>query len=214
MRTSEMKLRDRVMAGHMIAGRIAGNCADVTVVAIPHGGVPVAAAISRRLRVPAKVCLTTRIAVSGSPQLSVGTVSRVGDVYFDPELLAFVAASDDELAAALRACEAKIDGLARDLSPWSADSDLEDKDILLVDDVIGTGNTILGTMQYLQTLNPSSVSVAAPVISRYASAVLEERQITYTTLMVSRQVPFDPRSCYSNFGRVDEETCVNLLASL
>jgi predicted phosphoribosyltransferase len=213
--TSEMKLRDRVAAGHMIASRLATTGTGATVVvAIPQGGVPIAAAIARRLRAPARVCLTTRVTVVDSPELSVGTLSCAGDVFLDPEVLAFLATTDDEVAAALRSCEARIDALTRDLAPWSVGSDLEGKDVLLVDDVIGTGNTILGTMEYLQTLHPGSVSVAAPVISRYAGTVLEEREIPYTTLLVSRQVPFDPRSCYSDFGRVDGRTCVNLLSSL
>jgi putative phosphoribosyl transferase len=213
--SNENKLRDRSSAGLLLAGQITVQNRDETVVvAIPHGGIPVAAAVSRTLRVPTKVCLTTRVALLDNPELSVGAMSCAGDTYLDSDLLGFLAASDEAVAVALPRCRAKLADISRELSQWSADPGLEGKNLLVVDDVIATGNSILGALHYLKRFNPRSVSVAAPVISRYASTLLTERNIDHTTMLVGKESEFKPRNHYSDFTAIDGATSVTILSSL
>ena len=215
MRVREAKFRNRLSAGLLLASQIAPECRDETViVAIPYGGIPVAAPISRQLNAPAMVCLTTRVALPDHPDLSVGTISHTGEVYLDLHMLDFLTASDEAIAGALQSCQTKIAGLSTELSRYAIDASLEGKDLLLVDDAVATGNTVLGTLQYLQTFQPSSVSVVAPVISPYAVAVLAERKIRCITMLVGGKYEFRPQGYYSDFARVDGPTCLDILGSL
>ena len=207
--------RDRASAGLLLADNITVRTGGETVlVAIPYGGVPVAASISQRLQIPARVCMTTRLTLGQHPELSVGTTNCAGDVSLDARVLRFLAASDDEIAAAVQAGVTKLSAISDELSAWSIDSTSAGKCFLLVDDVVATGASALGAVQHLQQYEPRSISVAAPVVSRYASEVLAEQQITCMSLLVSSHPQFKPLHYYSTFSAVDGATSADMLASL
>lgn len=215
MSTIEEKFKDRSSAGRLLASQISQQSNDeAMIVAIPHGGIPVATTVAEILQLPLQVCFTTRIALDDNPELSVGAISFVGDTYLDSALLSFLAASHEAVANALPTFRAKLDGISNNLRHWGVDSSIDGKNVLLIDDVIATGNSIFGALQFLKKFNPRSVSVASPVISRYASAALAEQGIDHTTVLIGKESEFKPRNHYADFAPVDGAKSIDLLRSL
>ena len=75
-----MRFIDRVDAGRQLAARLAAfaNRRDVVVLALPRGGVPVAAEVSRALNVPLDICLVRKLGVPGHPELAMGALASGG----------------------------------------------------------------------------------------------------------------------------------------
>lgn len=210
-----MNFRDRNHAGQMIANMIKIlNPADSIIVAIPRGGIPVAIPIAKKFQIPVKVCMTSRITFPQNPQLSVGFISRGDDYFLDSYLMDYLGISNSEVPAVLHACNEKIKDVSCVLSRWDVDVSLKDKHIFVVDDVVATGSSVFGALRYLKQFKLGSVSVVTPVISKYASDLLTERKIKYSTLKVGDESEFTPYNYYSNFEKIDSQFCMNILGKI
>ena len=76
-------LRDRIEAGRLLAAQLApyANRADLLVLALPRGGVPVAFEVARRLRAPLDVFVVRKLGAPGHEELAMGAISGVADEY-------------------------------------------------------------------------------------------------------------------------------------
>src|SRR4029078_7888976 len=103
------RFHDRREAGGRLAQRLRGyaNRADVIVLALPRGGVPVAAEVADELRVPLDVLVVGERAVPGQEELAMGALASGGTRVLDDELIrmASVDANDVERATAMAADE-------------------------------------------------------------------------------------------------------------
>ena len=88
--------RDRRHAGELLAALLAGyrGRAGVELLALPRGGVPVAAAIARTLMLPLDVFLVHKIGAPSEPELAVGAVAADGLVVLDEETIAAMQISE------------------------------------------------------------------------------------------------------------------------
>ena len=210
----DKKFTDRDSAGLSMADQIdIKNSGGTVVVAIPYGGVPIAYQISKKHTVPIKICMTTRITVPGHPQLSVGAMSITGDVTLDSYLVNYLEISKGTLNTALETCRKKISDVSSELSQWGVDASLEGKHVLVVDDVIATGLSMIGAVKHLQSLRPKSISAVSPVISLYASKLLTDRKIGYSTMMIGDESEFKPEFYYSNLQKISAKLCKTILGT-
>lgn len=206
--------RDRACAGSVLAEQIAEeDMPETVVVAIPCGGVPVAAAIARRLNSPLAICLMARITFPENPKLSVGTIDSTGDVRLDPYMMSFLSIDDEVVPGALQKSREKLHEMSARMRQWSVDTGLEGKRILIVDDAIATGISMLGAVQYLQRFNPRAISVAAPVISQFASALLTGKHIDHVATVISEEAAFRPQSYYQSFEAISAGISAEMLAN-
>ncbi len=158
---------NRSEAGQFLAENLAlyANRDDVIVLALPRGGVPVAAEVAKRLNVPLDVFVVRKLGVPSHPELAMGAIATGGvrvtnrdvvEALRIPEIIidAVVADEQEELARRERAYR-------DDLSP----PEVEEKTVILVDDGIATGSTMLVAVAALRQLNAARIVVAAPVIA-------------------------------------------------
>jgi len=103
------RFHDRREAGVRLAQRLRGyaNRADVIVLALPRGGVPVASEVADELRVPLDVLVVRKLGVPGQEELAMGALASGGTRVLDDELIrmASVDANDVERATAMAADE-------------------------------------------------------------------------------------------------------------
>src|SRR5690349_20390524 len=87
---SDMLFRDRDDAGRHLAERLQHyvDRSDVMVLALPRGGVPVAARVAESLRAPLDVFLVRKIGVPGHAELAMGAIAEGGAVVLNDELIA------------------------------------------------------------------------------------------------------------------------------
>ena len=158
---------NRTEAGQSLAENLSSyaNRADVLVLALPRGGVPVAAEVARKLNAPLDVFVVRKLGLPGYPELAMGAIASGGVRVFNGEVMnsfripheVVNAVTAEELIEIQRREKAYRD----DLPPL----ELEGKTVILVDDGIATGSTMLAAVAALRQLNAARIVVAAPVIA-------------------------------------------------
>jgi predicted phosphoribosyltransferase len=116
--------------------------------------------------------------------------------------------NQDQIDEAIAKAKAKLSHANSLLSGLNAEIRLAGKDILIVDDVIATGLSVLGAVRHLERLNPLSISVASPVISRYASARLSKLNVEHFAVIVGEEDGFSPSNYYNDFKPISEQKAV------
>jgi putative phosphoribosyl transferase len=160
-----MIFRDRTEAGRRLAKELAtyAQRADVVVLGLPRGGIPVAYEVARRLEAPLDVFVVRKLGLPGQEELAIGAIASGGVRVLNEDLLARlrvprqvvdqVAAQEEvELARRERAYRGP-----RGVVPVS------DRVAILVDDGLATGASMRAAAMALRRLNPVQVVVAVPV---------------------------------------------------
>jgi predicted phosphoribosyltransferase len=181
------------------------------VLALPRGGVPVAAEVATRLNAPLGVILVRKIGVPGRSELAMGALAMVGG-----EISEF---RNDEIIGGLHISRQAFDA-ARDrerlelgrrasIFPF-ADLDIADATVILVDDGLATGSTMLAAVAAVQSHAPAAVVVAVPVGARQAVQMLRSA----ADLVVCRSTP-EPflavGGAYEDFRQLSDEEVLAIL---
>ncbi len=138
---------------------------DVLVLALPRGGVPVAVEVAKRLKVPLDVFVVRKLGLPDHLELTMGAIATGGvrvtnrDVvegWQIPEIVidAVAAQEQEELARRERVYRGDLP------SP-----EVKGKTVIVVDDGIATGSTMLAAVAALRQLRAGRIVVAAPVIA-------------------------------------------------
>ena len=162
------RFRDRPDAGRRLASRLttyAGR-ADVVVLGLPRGGVPVAAEIAAALGAPLEVFLVRKIGVPGHPELAMGAVATAGIEVRHDWLIRELAVSPAAVADAVALERAELERRAQLYQGNRPMPDLHDRVAILVDDGLATGATMEAGIAALRTRGPNRIVVAAPVGAR------------------------------------------------
>jgi putative phosphoribosyl transferase len=158
---------NRTEAGQFLAENLSAyaNRGDVLVLALPRGGVPVAAEVAKRLDAPLDVFVVRKLGLPGHPELAMGAIASGGVRVFNGEVMNSFRIPDEVVNAVtaeeLIEIERREKTYRDDLPPL----ELEGKTVILVDDGIATGSTMLAAVAALRQLNAARIIVAAPVIA-------------------------------------------------
>ncbi len=159
--------RDRTDAGQQLAHKLYAyaNRPDTIVLALPRGGVPVGYEVARELGAPLDVFLVRKLGVPGHEELAMGAVATGG-----------VRVVNDEVVRSLHIPEYVIDAvtawerqeLARRERLYRDDRHepyVSGHTVILVDDGLATGATMLAAVKALRQQHPTQIVVAVPIAS-------------------------------------------------
>ncbi|MEU6791752.1 phosphoribosyltransferase family protein [Nonomuraea wenchangensis] len=153
---------DRAEAGRRLAERLL-DVHDPVVLALPRGGVAVAAPIARRLGVPLDVLVTRKIGYPRQPELGVGAVAEGGEPVFDRTLLRRLGMTPESVADVV---EQERRELARRVRVYRGDRPLPalaGREVIVVDDGLATGGTARAALRAVAAAGPARVTLAVPV---------------------------------------------------
>lgn len=213
---------DRAAAGAALAGRLlqlphprlaASTEAPVLVLALPRGGVPVALAVARALRVPLELLLVRKIGAPGQPELAVAALvdGTPPQVVANRPLCRRLGV--DEAYLALRAQDAMAENERRRTRYLGGrpPPDVAGRCAVVVDDGVATGTTMFAALRALRAQRPLHLVVAVPVASREAATAL--RPLVDAWVCLAEPVPFEAVGRhYLHFEQVDDEQVVQALA--
>jgi predicted phosphoribosyltransferase len=128
------------------------------VLAIPRGGVPIGAYIARELGFPIEVALSKKIGHPTNPEFAIGAVS-IGSLDVDHNLPVPQEYIDKEVAKIQEELKRRYQLFMGDKKP----TDLENKVVIIVDDGIATGHTLLATIALVKKQKPGKIVIAVPV---------------------------------------------------
>ncbi len=159
------KFRNRIEAGQMLAARLTiyANRSDVTILALPRGGVPVAFEVAMALQAPLDVCLVRKLGVPEHKELAMGAIAMHDVVIINHnvvEKLNVSSAAFDRVTAIERQELARRDRMYRGDRPFP---NLRDRTVILIDDGIATGATLRAAISAIRQSDPAEIIVAVPV---------------------------------------------------
>lgn len=164
---------DRSAAGIELAARLKGwahQGENVIVVALPRGGVAVAAEIARRLDLPLTTWAVRKLALPTSPEFAIGAIAPGEVVLWDPGSSRGLINYPD-LRRTILEREGQELRRRQQLFGDASPDQLRHHDLIVVDDGIATGLTVRAALVSLRQLQPQRLMLAVPVV---ASRVLRE----------------------------------------
>jgi putative phosphoribosyl transferase len=158
-----MRFRDRAAAGRVLATRLEHlRAACPVVVGLPRGGVPVAAEIAAALGAQLDIVLVRKIGAPDRAELAVGAVGEDGVTVRNDVVLRDLGLTWDGLADQIAHERDEIRRRAADLRPGPR-PDLRNRTVILVDDGIATGATVIAALRILRGLGAARIVLAVPV---------------------------------------------------
>lgn len=160
-----MIFRDRSDAGKYLAEKLQKykGRADVLVLALPRGGVPVGYEVAKELDVPLDIFLVRKLGVPGHEELALGAIATGGVRVLNDEVVHYLHIRR-QLIDAIAARELK-ELRRREVAYRGSrpEPDVKGKTVILVDDGLATGSTIRAAVQALRQQQPARLVVAVPV---------------------------------------------------
>jgi putative phosphoribosyl transferase len=145
---------------------------DVVVLALPRGGVPVAAEVARALDAPLDVIVVRKLGVPVQPELGMGAIGE-GDVrIINPEVVAITHVTDAEIAAVERRERVELVRRARRFRGDRPRTPLAGRTAIIIDDGIATGSTARAACQVARAQGAARVVLAVPVAPPSACTAL------------------------------------------
>ncbi|MFC8449916.1 phosphoribosyltransferase family protein [Kitasatospora sp. NPDC057223] len=155
---------DRTDAGHRLAARLAHlRGPDTVVVALPRGGLPVAAEVADAIGAPLDICVIRKLGVPSQPELGMGAIGEDGARVINDQVVRMAAVTPGRLAEVERAERAELHRRATRYRGGRAPLDLRGRTVVVVDDGIATGSTARAACGIVRARGAARVVLAVPV---------------------------------------------------
>ena len=200
---------DRTEAGLLLAEKLRKFKNDPGVVlAVPRGGVPIAYFVARDLGFPIEVILTKKIGHPANKEYAIGAAS-LSDYFIIPHEYVTNEYIQNELVVIRRKLREMYRKFMGDKEPES----LNGKTVIVVDDGIATGNTLLGTIQVLKKSKPGKIIIAVPVASSTSVEKLSKEVDEVIAVLVPEKF-YGVGAFYEDFRQVSDEEVIFYLDKL
>lgn len=164
MKTNLLPFLDRVAAGQALAAALESQRGkDVLVLALPRGGVPVAAEVAAALNAELDLMIVRKLGVPGHSELAMGAIASGGIRVLNSHVIASLRIQDTAIEAVARREQLELErreGAYRGRRPRPV---IEGRCVILVDDGVATGATMRAAIAALRRQSPARIVVAVPV---------------------------------------------------
>jgi putative phosphoribosyl transferase len=208
----DFPFQNRAEAGERLATKLSryANRADVLVLALPRGGVPVAYQVARALRAPLDVFIVRKLGVPGYEELAMGAIASGGVRVMNENVtrhIDFPQAVIDAIAQREAEELRRREHLYRGNRPAP---NVQGRTVILVDDGLATGSTMRAAAVALRQMRPSKVIVAVPCAAPEICA--EFRSEVDEVVCAATPDPFTAvGACYEDFSQTSDQEVRDLL---
>lgn len=190
---------DRINAGYALAQELKSyKHEDGIVLAIPRGGLPVGYEVAVELDWPLSIVLTKKIGHPDNPEYAIGAVSLLDSVVLPRS--GIPSAYIDNAIITLRT---RLQEIYRQYTGSRKPVPVAGKTVIVTDDGIATGHTLLATVKMLRQQNPTRIIVAVPVASREAGIKLARAADEFKCLHIP-DVFWSVGAFYEDFKQVSD----------
>ena len=205
-----MIFRDRIEAGRRLGEALEDlQGEDVVLLAIPRGGVEVAAEVARKHRWPLDSVIPRKVGAPGNPELGLGAIAP-GVRVLDERMIRTLAVSDEYLERTISQEEEEIRRRSEAYRGGRDPEPLEGKVAVVVDDGVATGGTAAAALRWARAQGAARVILAVPVAPAAAVAKLA-REAEEVVCLETPEPFFAVGQWYVDFPQTSDEEVVALL---
>jgi predicted phosphoribosyltransferase len=159
------RFHNRSEAGRLLADRLAAfrGRSDVLVLALPRGGIPVAAEVAQALDAPLDIFLVRKLGLPGQEELAMGAIASGGIRVINDEVVQSLDVPDEVIDAAVADAQRELERRERLYRDCRPAADVRGRIVILVDDGLATGSTMRAAIAALRRRGPDMITVAVPV---------------------------------------------------
>lgn len=206
--------RDREDAGRRLADKLLDyRDRGAVVLAIPRGGVPIGYEIAGKINADLDVIVLRKIPVPWNPEAGFGAVTADGTMVLNESMIRGLRLSEEQISRAAEEVREEVVRRTRAYRGGSMElSDVADRPVILVDDGLASGYTMLAAVESLHKHKPSEVVVAVPVASSGAVRLVKPKVDRLVALIVSERLPFAVADFYRHWSDLTDEDVLRCLS--
>lgn len=198
--------RNRKEAGRLLASEIPAlyTGTDSIIMAIDRGGIPVGCSMSIELRLPVDIIFARRIPMIGMPHIGVGAITASGEKVYNQRLLNQYGLKEFHFKAYEEEVLRDLKKEINEIRSSSSIPDLTVKTVILTDDGISSGYTMLVAIRCVKKRGAKKVVVAVPVSSFVGYKLVSEECDDFICMRICSEPGFSVQSFYDT-SRIDLE---------
>lgn len=192
--------RDRAEAGRRLAEALElAPDPRAVVLAVPRGGVPVAAPVARALGVPLELLFVRKLPIPTSPEAGFGAVTLDGSAVLNEPLVRSCGLSSSEVERIVAEVRDEVRRRAQEYAGHERPPAVEGKRVYMVDDGLASGYTMLAAARMVRRRKPRSMTLCVPVSPDHSLERAEPYFDEIVCLIAQKHVPFAVASFYRSF---------------
>lgn len=204
--------RDRADAGRVLAGKLEryADRADVVVLALPRGGVPVADEVARALGAPLDVFVVRKLGVPGHEEYAMGAIASGGVRVLNGDVVDSLGIADGTIDAVAARESRELERRERVFRGDRPAPEVEGRTVLLVDDGIATGATMRAAVAALRQLGARRIVAAVPTAAPSSAATIRAEVDEFVAVITPLEFS-SVGQWYDDFPQTsDDEVCAIL----
>jgi len=208
----DLPYRNRSEAGRLLAEELAHykSKADVVVLGLTRGGVPVAAEVASALHAPLDVVVVRKLGVPFQPELAMGAIAGDDTQVLDKQLVYALDLTNRDVEAAITRERAELQRRERLYRRGRRVLDLKEHTAILVDDGLATGSTMLAAVAFVRKRLAKRIVMAVPVASVEALEKLRDK-VDECVCLATPDPFFSVGDWYGNFLPTEDAEVLRLL---
>ena len=204
--------RDRTEAGRQLADELLhyGGRKDTIVLALPRGGVPVAAEVARRLALPLDVFIVRKLGVPGHEELAMGAIASGGVRVLNYDVLNALNAPSEVVEAVTAAEREELLRREQQNRRNRPPPDIRGRSVILIDDGLATGATMRAAVAAHRQQGAARIIVAVPVGAASTCRELKE-EVDEAICLIASDTFIGVGQYYEDFSQTSDEEVRELL---
>lgn len=199
--------KDRIEAGLLLSDKLLKyQNSNSIILAVPRGGIPVGYVIAKKLQLPLDIVLSKKIPHPMNKEFAVGAVS-LDSMIIDEYLNIPNHYINDEVDRLRELLLEKYEIYRGNRKPI----DISGKKVIVVDDGIATGNTLLASIDMLRKKKPEKIIVAIPVIPYDRVKIFQQKTDELIYLIASNNFRAVGQF-YKEFSQVTDDEVIEILS--
>jgi putative phosphoribosyl transferase len=208
----KLPFENRTQAGRLLGEALAeyAKRSDVVVLALPRGGVPVGFEVARIIDAPLDIMLVRKLGTPGQEELAMGAIASGGVCVLNPDIVAAIDISQEAIEAIAATERQELERRERAYRGNQPPPPVENHCIILVDDGLATGASMLAAVSTLRQRKPASIVVAIPVAP--TDTVQRLKQEADAVVCLATPEPFSAVGrWYQEFSQTSDDEVTSLL---
>ena len=213
----QITFKDRASAASILSTMLKGGIKAkkdrqqrILILGIPRGGIVVADVVAQKLNADFDIVIPRKLGAPDNKENSIGAIMPDGSVYLDELKLRWLKVSSEyiekEKAKQLR----EIVHRAALYRPDNQEYNIRDRTVILVDDGVASGATLIPAARWIKKQQPKQVIIAAPIAQEQAAELLK-KEADQLKFIITPSNFIAINQFYQNFQPVADEQVIDIL---